>query len=80
MKFNFKIQPYQTDAVDAVVKVFAGPVPRGRFGLERPTVRTRSVRFGYASRAMLEMMPSGRGGSSPPASTIWAAVRTSSQV
>ncbi len=24
MKFNFKIQPYQTDAVDAVVKVFAG--------------------------------------------------------
>ena len=24
MKFNFKIQQYQTDAVDAVVKVFAG--------------------------------------------------------
>ena len=24
MKFNFKIQPYQTDAVEAVVKVFAG--------------------------------------------------------
>lgn len=24
MKFNFKIQQYQTDAVDAVIKVFAG--------------------------------------------------------
>ena len=24
MKFNFKIQQYQTDAVDAVVRVFAG--------------------------------------------------------
>lgn len=24
MKFNFKIQQYQTDAVDAVVKVFQG--------------------------------------------------------
>ena len=24
MKFNFKIQQYQTDAVDAVVNVFAG--------------------------------------------------------
>ncbi len=24
MKFNFKIQSYQTDAVEAVVKVFAG--------------------------------------------------------
>ena len=24
MKFNFKIQPYQTDAVNAVVKVFTG--------------------------------------------------------
>ena len=24
MKFNFKIQQYQTDAVDAVVKVFNG--------------------------------------------------------
>ena len=24
MKFNFKIQQYQTDAVDAVAKVFAG--------------------------------------------------------
>ena len=24
LKFNFKIQQYQTDAVDAVVKVFAG--------------------------------------------------------
>ena len=24
MKFNFKIQQYQTDAVDAVVKVFSG--------------------------------------------------------
>lgn len=24
MKFNFKIQQYQTDAVEAVVKVFAG--------------------------------------------------------
>lgn len=24
MKFNFKIQQYQTDAVDAVVKVFDG--------------------------------------------------------
>ena len=24
MKFNFKIQKYQTDAVDAVIKAFAG--------------------------------------------------------
>ena len=24
MKFNFKIQQYQTDAVDAVVRVFTG--------------------------------------------------------
>lgn len=24
MKFNFKIQQYQTDAVDAVVRVFQG--------------------------------------------------------
>ena len=24
MKFNFKIQQYQTDAVDAIVKVFNG--------------------------------------------------------
>ena len=26
MKFNFKIQQYQTDAVDAVVRVFQGQV------------------------------------------------------
>ena len=26
MKFNFKIQQYQTDAVDAVIKVFNGQV------------------------------------------------------
>ena len=37
MKFNFKIQPYQTDAVNAVVKVFTGQ------GLHQPTTYRRDL-------------------------------------
>lgn len=37
MKFNFKIQPYQTDAVNAVVKVFAGQ------GLHKKTTYRRDM-------------------------------------
>ena len=35
MKFNFKIQPFQTEAVDAVVRVFQGQPKRGPFGYSR---------------------------------------------
>ena len=37
MKFNFKIQPYQTDAVNAVVKVFNGQ------GLHQHTIYRRDL-------------------------------------
>ena len=35
MKFNFKIQQYQTDAVDAVIKVFHGQGYHDKLGYIR---------------------------------------------
>ena len=35
MKFNFKIQQYQTDAVEAVVRVFAGQGLHEKVGYRR---------------------------------------------
>ena len=40
MKFNFKIQQYQTDAVDAVVRVFDGQGFYDRTSYIRDTGRT----------------------------------------
>ena len=36
MKFNFKIQQYQTDAVDAVVRVFQGQGFHDKISYIRP--------------------------------------------
>lgn len=41
MKFNFKIQKYQTDAVDAVVKVFAGQGFHDKIGYIRDIGRIK---------------------------------------
>lgn len=43
MKFNFKIQQYQTDAVDAVVKVFNGQGFHDRISYIRDLGKTESV-------------------------------------
>lgn len=37
MKFKFTIQPYQTDAVDSIVKVFAGQPYQDRVSYRRDT-------------------------------------------
>lgn len=42
MKFNFKIQQYQTDAVDAVVKVFQGQGYHDRISSEM-LVKSRKI-------------------------------------
>lgn len=42
MKFNFKIQQYQTDAVDAVVKVFNGQGHYERIGYIRDVGKTKT--------------------------------------
>jgi len=35
MKFNFKIQPFQTEAVDAVIRVFDGQSKQDRTNYRR---------------------------------------------
>lgn len=49
MKFNFKIQQYQTDAVDAVVRVFQGQGFHDKIGYIRDmgTQRTDSSTFAH---------------------------------
>ena len=43
MKFNFKIQQYQTDAVDAVVKVFQGQGYHDRISYIRDVGKKQEV-------------------------------------
>lgn len=46
MKFKFTIQPYQTEAVDSVVNVFAGQPFNDRFTYRRDVQLERDVLFG----------------------------------
>ena len=43
MKFNFKIQQYQTDAVDAVAKVFQGQGYHDRISYIRDVGKKRKI-------------------------------------
>lgn len=43
MKFNFKIQQYQTDAVDAVVKVFQGQEYHDKISYIRDLAKNRKI-------------------------------------
>lgn len=45
MKFNFKIQQYQTDAVDAVVKVFQGQGYHDRISYIRDIGKKQMVQW-----------------------------------
>lgn len=53
MKFNFKIQQYQTDAVDAVVKVFQGQGYHDKSAISETWAKTGksadAVECGYGS-------------------------------
>lgn len=51
MKFNFKIQQYQTDAVDAVVKVFNGQ----GFGSILTQLLKRLSVYGFTTQTEPEM-------------------------
>lgn len=51
MKFNFKIQQYQTDAVDAVIKVFAGQ------GFNEKTIYIRDIgKTNYSGQQQMQLM------------------------
>ena len=43
MKFNFKIQQYQTDAVEAVARVFAGQGLHEKVGYRRDVGKTKKM-------------------------------------
>lgn len=51
MKFNFKIQQYQTDAVDAVVKVFNGQAFHDRISYIRDRGKTEEI-YGFDGKVL----------------------------
>ena len=53
MKFNFKIQQYQTDAVDAVVKVFNGQGFYDKTNFQ--SVRVRNSKKGAMIKRLMEL-------------------------
>jgi len=56
MKFNFKIQQYQTDAVDAVVKVFNGQGHYDRISYIRDigkVTKEKQLQLSFPKKTML---------------------------
>lgn len=51
MKFNFKIQQYQTDAVDAVVRVFQGQAFHDRISYIRDRGKTEEI-YGFDGKVL----------------------------
>lgn len=55
MKFNFKIQQYQTDAVDAVIKVFQGQGYHDRISYIRDVGKKQEVQQMFCTTDLLRL-------------------------
>ena len=80
MKFKFTIQPYQTDAVDSIVKVFAGQPYQDRVSYRRDTGSQKVERnlFNYKlsdEDLFMGFAQTTISGSHQAFQSIWAAVR-----